>query len=670
MSPPALADGNHTPTIGHGQRVLLIDDDPTQLKLNWLRLREAGFAVGTAGNAGEALQKARERRPDVIVSDVIMGDIDGFSLCRMVREDVSLRRIPVILLSSHYGGTKDHELATRVGAYALVTRTPDFDLELETVAESLVAGAPNVVTSPGAAVHDDQLRNTNIRLTIAVEDARRAEQRYRALFDNAADMISVLTPDGLVVETNQRSLDILGVGPEQLIGRHVGEFVVVGQEERLCAHDFEQVKAGQDRRVVPVRRPDGGVRYVEFSTTLIQLDGDTRVLSVGRDVTEERRLEEGLRHAQKVEALGRLTAGIAHDFNNVLAIIMANSDLLLEDLAEGDPRREDVAQIAGAAHRAAGLTRQLLAFSRQQVLQPTVVDLNTTVSALEKLLQRLIGEDIDLSFVAGADLGRVRADVGQLEQVVMNLVVNARDAMPSGGRLSLETSNVELVEDHVEGHWSIPTGRYVVISVTDSGCGMDAATQHRILEPFFTTKEPGKGTGLGLSTCFGIVTQSGGSITVCSALGQGTTFKIYLPRVDADLEPVRISKPLIDLRGTESILLIEDDAGVREGLARILQGYGYHIIQARDANEAVAIAHRREGSVDLVLCDVVIPGIGAPHAVNEIQKRWPHAKVLFMSGYSDHPVLRQEGLQTSTRFIQKPFASDALAKTVRLTLEG
>jgi two-component system, cell cycle sensor histidine kinase and response regulator CckA len=668
-NPSLIIAGEPTFRASMPLRLLLVDDDQTQIKLCRLRLREEGFLVVTASNAEEALEKARGCRPDVIMSDVVMGGLDGFSLCRRVREDRELDGVPVILLSAHYGDEKDRELAARVGASALVMRTPDFSAELETLGRTLLEGAASA-DAPGAAVYEEQLRTTNKRLSMAVAEARRSEQRYRALFDNAADMISVLTPDGVIVEVNQRSQELLGVLPEEMIGRHVRDFATTGGEESHVAGYRKAVDKAQDRRVVPMQRPDGTVKYVEFSTNLIELNGEPRILSVGRDVTEKRRLEETLRQAQKMEAIGQLSGGIAHDFNNILAVIIANSHLLLDDLQESDPRREDVEQIRLAADRAAGLTRQLLAFSRKQVMEPTLVDLNTTIGGLEKMLQRLINEDVELSFVPESDLGTVRADVGQIEQVVMNLVVNARDAMPAGGKLTIETSNVDLDADYAAEHAGVPAGRYVMFAVSDTGCGMDAETKRRLFEPFFTTKDLGRGTGLGLSTCHGIVNQSGGSISVYSELGVGTVFKVYLPRVDGRPEPLRAPKSQSELRGTETVLLIEDDERVRTAVGRILRGYGYRVLAARHANEAIAIARRKDAGIDLVLSDMVIPGLSGPEAVSEIRKCWPHAKALFMSGYTDHAIFSDGGLETGAAFIQKPFAPESLAKKVRAVLDA
>jgi nitrogen-specific signal transduction histidine kinase/CheY-like chemotaxis protein len=388
------------------------------------------------------------------------------------------------------------------------------------------------------------------------------------------------------------------------------------------------------------------------------------------DITERKQLEESVRLSQKMEAIGQLTGGIAHDFNNILASILANSHFLIEDLADHDPRRADAQEIKIAAERAAALTRQLLAFSRRQVLEPTTVDLNSTVNGLEKMLRRLIGEDIEFSVIPGADLGSVRVDVGQLEQVIMNLVVNARDAMPLGGGLLIETSNVELGDEYAASHVSAVPGSYVMLAVSDTGCGMNAETQRRIFEPFFTTKELGKGTGLGLSTCYGIVKQSGGYIWVYSEPGRGTTFKIYFPRVNGRPEAGRKLSGSFNVRGSETILVVEDDDRVRNAVSRMLEPLGYTVLSARNAGEASDVVAHHAESIDLVLSDVVMPSSSGPEVVAELQRKAPAARALFMSGYTDHAVLRNGALEGGTNFIQKPFAPEALVKKVREVLDA
>jgi len=354
-----------------------------------------------------------------------------------------------------------------------------------------------------------------------------------------------------------------------------------------------------------------------------------------------------------------------------LATILANSQFLIDAIGENDPRLIDVQEIKLASERAASLTRQLLAFSRKQVLEFRVTDLNRVVSGVERMLRRLIGEDIELLFLAGANLGTVEADTGQLEQVIMNLAVNARDAMPLGGKLTIETSNIDLDGEYPSAHAAGKPGPYVLLTVSDTGTGMDAETQRRIFEPFFSTKEQGKGTGLGLATCHGIVTQSGGHIGVYSEPGHGTVFKVYLPRVSGEAtvkaEP---SAPKETPAGRETVLLVEDDPPLRAAVQRMLTAQGYRVLIARHSAEASELALKEGSALSLLITDVVMPVVSGPEVAKAVQVHVPKIKVLFMSGYTDHAVLRNGELNNSVGFIQKPFSSQALAKKVRETLDG
>jgi PAS domain S-box-containing protein len=383
----------------------------------------------------------------------------------------------------------------------------------------------------------------------------------------------------------------------------------------------------------------------------------------------EREKEEQLRQSQKMEAVGKLAGGIAHDFNNLLTAINGYSDLTLRRLQDADPLRQNIEEIRKAGDRAAALTRQLLAFSRKQVLQPVVLDLNSIVSELERMLCRLIGEDIDLRTVLEPRLGSIKADPGQIEQVLMNLVVNARDAMPRGGKLTIETANLYLDEEYAGRHIAVTPGPYVMLAVSDTGTGMDEKVRARIFEPFFTTKEAGKGTGLGLSTVYGIVKQSGGNIWVYSELERGTTFKVYLPRVDEGAQEYRRSVEAGEaLQGTELILLAEDDEIVRKLAGEVLRQYGYRVLEAANGGAALLICERQEEPIQLLVTDVVMPEMGGRELADRLRLLRPEMKVLFMSGYTDDAIVHQGVLDEGVNFIQKPFTPDALARKLREVL--
>jgi two-component system, cell cycle sensor histidine kinase and response regulator CckA len=396
-----------------------------------------------------------------------------------------------------------------------------------------------------------------------------------------------------------------------------------------------------------------------------------RALRETEERAERKKLEEQLRQAQKMEAIGQLTGGIAHDFNNMLTVILGYSELMLKSLPPDAPLRDHVEQVKEAGVRASLLTRQLLAFSRKQVLQPRVLDLNAVLTNMDQMLQRLIGEDIALVAVPAAGLWRVYADPSQIDQIIVNLAVNARDAMPQGGKLTIETANAELEDAYAREHVSVKPGSYVMLAVSDTGCGMDAETQARMFEPFFTTKEPGKGTGLGLSTVYGIVKQSNGNIWVYSELGRGTTFKIYLPSVEAEAKAVEPSREAArTVRGSETILLVEDENPVRALIRSTLQANGYTVLEAHDGKHAIQVCEQHKGPIHLLVTDVVMPGMGGRDLEERLKPSRPNMKVLFMSGYTDKAIVHHGELDPGTAFLQKPFTPDALARKVREVLDS
>ena len=493
-----------------------------------------------------------------------------------------------------------------------------------------------------------------------------SETRYRAIADATFDGI-LLSRNGTILDANRGITEIFGFQRDDLVGRTMDQFVAPesrDEVQRLFGATIEGVF-----EVVGLRK-DGSKVRLECIVRNSTHEGAPARLTALRDVSQRRLLEDQLRQSQKMEAVGRLAGGVAHDFNNLLTVITSYSQLVMEDMGAADPRRADLAEVQKAATGAATLTRQLLAFSRQQVLEPRVIALDEVVAGAGKMLKRLIGEDIELVTALAPDLGAVKADPGQIEQVVMNLAVNARDAMPDGGMLTIETVNQELGTEYTEQHRLVPPGSYVLLSVSDTGTGMDEATQARLFEPFFTTKEKGKGTGLGLATVYGIVKQSGGFIWVYSELGAGTTFKVYLPRVDeAVAAPPAPASPQ-SLNGTETILLAEDAAPVRSVAREVLRRHGYRVLTAADGRTALELADTHVGPIDLLITDVIMPEMSGRQLADRLVERLTKLKVLFVSGYTDDAIVRHGILEPGIAFLQKPFSPESLARKVREVLDA
>ena len=513
------------------------------------------------------------------------------------------------------------------------------------------------------------------------EALREIEERFRQVYDEAPVGYHELDREGRIIRVNRRELEMLGYTEEELLGRPVWKFVVEEEMTRqvimakiagdVSFHEtFERTYRRKDGTTLPVLIED---RVIPDEKGRI-----TGIRSMIEDITERRRAEEALRKSeeqlrqwQRVEAIGRLAGGVAHDFNNLLMTIKGCSELLLGELDPRDSRREEVEEIRKAAERATALTRQLLAFGRRQVLQPQVLDLNEVVANMDRMLQRLIGEDIQLLTVLDPELWPVKVDPGQIEQVIMNLAVNARDAMRGGGKLTIETANVVLDENYARRHVSVKPGPCVMLAVTDNGCGMDKETQSHLFEPFFTTKAKGEGTGLGLSTVYGIVKQSGGNIWAYSESGLGTTFKIYLPRVE---EAVKTYKPklapTVSPGGSETILLVEDEEAVRAIVRKILQNKGYTVLEAHHGHEALRICKDHQGPIHLMVTDVVMPHMSGRELAEHLTSLRPELRVLFMSGYPDNAIVHHGVLGAGTSFLQKPFTLRALECKVRDLLDA
>ncbi len=515
-------------------------------------------------------------------------------------------------------------------------------------------------------------------ITTRIRNAE-ARERLAQIVEFSDDAIFSTDLEGTITSWNRGAERLYGYEAAEIIGRG---FTLLVPEER--AHEsteiLERARRGESLEHFETTRrcKDGSLVDIVLTCSPTRdaagtLTGTSRI---ARDLTERRRAQASLRtaeeqllHAQKLEAVGSLAGGVAHDFNNLLTVILSYTNLALGDLEPGEPLRADLEEVEKAAQRASSLTRQLLAFSRRQVLSPQVIDPNRLLGGLERMLARLIGEHITLTMLLEQDVGSVLADPGQLEQVVMNLAVNARDAMPQGGHLTIETRRADLDASYAEGHPDVTPGAFVMIAVTDSGTGMDAVTRSRIFEPFFTTKAAGQGTGLGLSTVYGIVKQSGGHVWVYSEPGEGTTFKIYLPRGDTDGAPLSIApaEP-VTLRGSETILLVEDDDHVRGAVRAILRRQGYHVLEAQNGGEALLICEQFRTKIHLLVTDVVMPRMNGKQLADRLCQLRPTLRVLFVSGYTENTIVHHGILDAGINYLQKPITPDALARKVREVL--
>ena len=514
----------------------------------------------------------------------------------------------------------------------------------------------------------------NAALRAAQESLRRSEMNFRSLVTNAPYGICRCDSAGQLLDVNPALLAVLGYSSAQeLVGKHLGALYTDTHQWFELA-DHLRSAAPLNGLIVEWKRKDGTSTVVRVSGRAVS-DGNkgTAFELFAEDVTERRALEQQLRQSQKMEAVGRLAGGIAHDFNNLLMVISGYSEFLLDRLGPEPTLRGPAQEIASAAGRATSLTRQLLAFSRKQMMAPKILDLNGVVTENLKMLTRVIGEDIDLVMVPAAGLGAVRADAGQIEQVIMNLAVNARDAMPSGGKLTIETSNVSLDDDYARFHAPLRPGDYVMLAISDNGLGMDSETQSHIFEPFFTTKGL-KGTGLGLSTVYGIVKQSGGYIWVYSEPGKGTTFKIYLPRVPERAEsPAQVAsheESAATEPGTETVLIVEDETNLRYLVRQFLEKQGYRVIEAADGAVAMQIAVAHEGVIHLLLTDVIMPGMNGRELAQRMAEIRPNTKVLYMSGYTENVIGHNGTLDAGVRLLQKPFTLRELKSKVREVLDS
>ncbi len=628
-------------------RILLVEDDSswTETLINMLEDGDGTFQVVQVRSLQEGLSRLCAEPVDALLVDERML---GKRTSVLAKIHARFPSLPIIVLNSQEEEAQG-KLFLDAGASECVVR--------ETLGSALLK----------------KVLMYSVDRKRAGSALRESEERFRELFENAKDIIFTLDLEGNVTSLNKSAEEVFGWTREEAREINIKEIVtpehlsLSGQMMRRIVNDEPQ-----QQFEIGILRKDGKKVLLEVSARLVQSKGAKKgVQGIARDITERRDLENRIRQSQKLDAIGRLSGGLAHDFNNLLCIITGHAELLSDRLSPEHPGTKNAVQIRKAVDSASSLVRQLLAFSGKQVFHPETLNLNEIVVETEKLLGCLVGEHIEFRISLNPAVGIVRVDPVQIEQVIVNLIFNARDAMQQGGKLTLATNNVDLAEDCRSKRLTIPAGKYVTLSVTDNGCGMDEETQNRIFEPFYTTKELGKGTGLGLATVYGIVKQSGGNIAVYSEPGQGTTFTIYLPRIGAPSVDELSGRLESDSRlATETILLFDNDEALRTIAKKLLRSGGYAVLEAENGREALRIARAFGGPIHLLLTDVVMPGMGGKQLAREFASLRPAAKVLYMSGYSDDGIVYSGRAGDKSIFLEKPFTRAILLQRVRRVLDG
>lgn len=682
-------------------RILVVDDNEDNLYLMEVLLGANDYEVEVAKHGADALAKAKKSRPDIVVSDLLMPVMDGYTLLRRWKADPDLKQVPFVVYTATYTDPEDERLAFSLGADGFVLKPSEPEAFLEKLRDARQRTSSSRHSDLDPNEHkEERLREYSETLirklehrTLQLEESNRklqediiarqsvelalreSEERFRQVAENTDEVF-------WLSETQRPHLFYVSPRFEEVWGRPTKslydspdswtELVHPHDRERLNDSLLEYASGNWDQtyRIV---RDDGKVRWIRSRAFPVRDESGAvyRVAGMSRDVTQYRLLEEQFRQAQKMEAIGRLAGGISHDFNNLLSIILTYASFARAAAEPESQLRADIEELHQAGKRAAALTRQLLAFSRQQMLEPRVLNLSELVRGLERMLHRLVTENIDFNVITQPSSGddstyNVYADPSQIEQIIMNLVINAVDAMPEGGNLTLELRRAPLTAEHIEMYPGAVPGSYAVLTVSDTGTGMDDATRERIFEPFFTTKEVGHGTGLGLSTVFGIVKQSQGHISVSSEPGLGTTFKVYLPCTDqAQVDGQFLSVAQGTYHGTETVLLVEDDEHVRHAHEAILSRYGYRVIATRNGAEGQDLANAFDGTIHLLLTDVVMPKMGGYELAELLMSRRPDMKVLYVSGYSKSAAARPGQADGKSSFVQKPTTPKTLLGKIR-----
>ncbi len=638
--------------------ILVVEDDPAHSEaMARVLSSHAGYRLRFAASLAEAQREIARQPPTLVLADLNLADGKALDL---LTSTSSVPALPVLVLTSH-GDEQTAVRAMRSGALDYVVKSPE-----------AFAGLPHTVER---ALREWRLIESRRAAEAAL---RESEERFRVLFESSPDACYIVTGEGNFSAVNRAAEEMLGYSRAELLGKTAIELNLIHPDSMPAAvqmaMDCHAGSASRPTELI-IRHRSGSELTVESRAVPVRFPDGFGILSTSRDISErkraeaeQRRLEEQLRQASKMEAVGRLAGGVAHDFNNLLTGIRGFTDILLSGVSEHDAAHADLVEIQRATQRAAALTGQLLAFSRKQVVAPVVVDLNQLLSGAMRIVERLIGEDVQVLFKPGKGMRAVRVDPSGMEQVLINLAVNARDAMPQGGLLSIETAMAELDAAFCKGHLDARPGQHVLLSVRDTGLGMSAGVLSRLFEPFFTTKGPGRGTGLGLSIIYGIVQQGGGFVHVESDVGQGSTFRIYLPAVqDEPVVHVAQSEPELP-RGSETILLVEDEVLVRSLVSKFLNGHGYRVLSAARGSEALQLASEHGARIDLLLSDVILPNMNGRQIYEKLTETMPDLRVLFMSGYTENIIAPHGVLEAGFYFVQKPFSLKELARKVREAL--
>ncbi len=641
--------------------ILVVEDDPAHSEVVARVLSADGrFALRFAASLADAQRAIAEKSPALVLADLNLADGKAFEL---LAYPSSQARLPVLVMTSH-GDEQTAVRAMRAGALDYLVKSPE-----------AFSGLPHAIER---ALREWRLVESQ---RAAVAALRESEQRFRVFFESSPDAYKFVTSEGIFIDINRAAEEMFGYRRDEVVGKtsaelglfHADSQPIVGAMAKDC---LEGRPPCPPTELTVVHR-SGRELSVEARTVAVAFRDGLAVLTALRDISArkqaaiaQRRLEEQLRQASKMEAVGRLAGGVAHDFNNLLTGIRGFTDILISGVSESDSAHGDLLEIQRATQRAAALTGQLLAFSRKRLVEPTVVDINQLLSDAMGILERLIGEDVQVVFRPGSNLHAVKIDPSGMEQVLINLAVNARDAMPQGGQLCIETSEVEVDAELCSNHLDARPGRHLLLSVKDSGVGMSEAVRSRLFEPFFTTKGPGRGTGLGLSIIYGIIQQGGGFVLVDSDLGRGSTFRIYLPAVLEKPAAAGTSVEVALPKGKETILLVEDEVLVRSLVSKFLSSQGYRVLSAARGSDAIQLAAEQSDRIDLLLSDVVLPNMNGRQIYERLAQTMPTLRVLFMSGYTENIIAPHGVLEGGFHFVQKPFSLKDLASKVREALDA